>query len=138
MDDHERCGRGPRSLWEKYETFASPAAERIRRAALGTEVANGYTTQAQAEEIATALALSRDQPLLDLGSGRGWPGSHVAKRTGCRLVVCDLPMNALRTATTLLRTAGLDGPTSVVRADGRSLPFADASFDGVSHTDVLC
>lgn len=138
MESHGRCGRGPRSLWEKYETFASPAAERIRRAALGTEVANGYTTEAQAEAIATALGLSWDQTLLDLGGGRGWPGTHVAKRTGCRLVVCDLPMNALRTATTLLRTAGLDGPTAVIRADGRSLPFADASFDGVSHTDVLC
>lgn len=138
MEDHGRCERGPRSLWEKYETFASPAAERIRRAALGTGLANGYTTEAQAEEIATALQLSDGRTLLDLGGGRGWPGSHVARRTGCRLVVCDLPMNALRTATTVLRDAGLDGPTAVVRADGRSLPFADASFDGVSHTDVLC
>lgn len=138
MDDQGCCERGPRSCWEKYETFLSPAAARIRRAALGTEVANGYTTEAQAEAIASHLALSGGQALLDLGGGRGWPGSLVAKRTGCRLVVCDLPMNALRTASAVLRTAGLDGPTSVVRADGRSLPFADASFDGVSHTDVLC
>lgn len=138
MEGHGRCGREPRSLWEKYESFASPAAERIRRAALGTEIVNGYTTRAQAEAIATALGLSRRQTLLDLGGGRGWPGSHVAERTGCRLVVCDLPMNALRTASAVLRAADLDCPTSVVRADGRALPFADASFDGVSHTDVLC
>lgn len=138
MEGHGRCGRGPRSCWEKYEAFASAAADRVREAALGTEVANGYTTRAQAERIADALELSDADVLLDLGGGRGWPGSHVAKRTGCRLTVCDLPMNALRTATAVLRDAGLDGSAAVVRADARTLPFADASFDGVSHTDVLC
>lgn len=131
-------GRRRRSMWEKYEAFASPEAARLREAALGTGVVNGYTTAAQADEIAEALGLSPTDRLLDLGGGRGWPGSRVAERSGCELVVCDLPMNALRTAAAALGAADPAEATAVVRADGRALPFVDASFDGVCHTDVLC
>lgn len=130
-------GRRRRSLSEKYEAFASPQAERLRSDVLGTGVVNGYTTLAQAGEIARALSLSEGDRLLDLGGGRGWPGSHVAGYAGCGLVVCDLPMSALLDAAESLDRARLPA-AAVVRADGRRLPFADGSFDGVCHTDVLC
>lgn len=128
---------GRRSLREKYEAFASEEAGRLRAAVLGSEVVNGYTTSTQANEIADALDLSARSRLLDLGGGRGWPGSHVAGRARCALVVCDLPMNALAEARRVLDDRGL-ARGSLVRASGRALPFGDASFDGVCHTDVLC
>lgn len=129
-------GRRRRSPSERYEAFASPEAERLRSDVLGTGVVNGYTTVAQADEIARELSLSEGDRLLDLGGGRGWPGSRVARDAGCELVVCDLPMSALLGA-----VESLDGAlpaAAVVRGDGRTLPFADGSFDGVCHTDVLC
>lgn len=134
----ERGGRGRRSLSEKYEAFASEAARRLRANALGTDAVNGYTTLDQAAAIAEALGLSQDDRLLDLGGGRGWPGSHIAKSTGCRLVACDLPMKALADARSTLDEDGLDPRGVLVQADGRALPFGAGSFDGVCHTDVLC
>lgn len=130
--------RRRRSYREKYEAFASPRAARLRAEVLGSDVVNGYTTLKQAGTIAEFLRLGDADALLDLGGGRGWPGGHVAASVGCRLVVCDLPMNALEGAVGVLGASGLRGRASVVSADGRSLPFADRSFDGVCHTDVLC
>lgn len=141
-EDNVRWGRMSmrrrRSYREKYEAFASRPAARLRSEVLGSDVVNGYTTLEQAETIAEALQLGEGDALLDLGGGRGWPGTHVAASAGCRLVVCDLPMNALEAALGVLGASGLRSRASVVRADGRGLPFADASFDGVCHTDVLC
>ncbi|MDX1493174.1 MAG: methyltransferase domain-containing protein [Longimicrobiales bacterium] len=137
MKEADRGRRGRRSMQEKYEAFASEAAGRLRAEVLGTDVVNGYTTLQQADQIASALALTRGDRLLDLGGGRGWPGSHVARASGCRLVVCDLPMNALTTARAILDDQGLEEGL-LVRADGRRLPFRDATYDGICHTDVLC
>lgn len=136
--DAARGGRGRRSLSEKYEAFSSEAARRLRSHALGTATVNGYTTPEQARRIAAALELSPHHRLLDLGGGRGWPGSHVAKETGCRLVVSDLPAEALEEARATLQDEGLAPRAAIVRADGRALPFRGGSFDGVTHADVLC
>jgi len=121
----------------KYRRLGTPAAERVRVEALGSHLPNGYTSVEQADRIAEALALTPGQSLLDLGSGRGWPGSRVSERTGCRLVVTDLPLTALRTAAARMSHAGSAGD-GVVCADALRLPFRDACFDAASHTDVLC
>lgn len=138
MIEASNHGRRRRSLSEKYEAFSSPAAERLRSKVLGSGVVSGYTTVAQAAVIAEELALSAGDVLLDLGGGRGWPGSYIARGTGCRLVACDLPMNALLAAAETLAGPGAPAEASVLRADGRALPFSGASFDGVCHADVLC
>ncbi len=134
----ERGGRGRRTLSEKYEAFSSEAARRLRAHALGTATVNGYTTPEQAQRVADALAMTAAQRLLDLGGGRGWPGSYVARRSGCRLVVCDLPAEALYEARITLDDEALADRSALVRADGRALPFSEGSFDGVTHADVLC
>lgn len=136
--DGERGGLGRRTLSEKYEAFSSEAARRLRAQALGTPTVNGYTTPDQAQRMAEALSLAASHRLLDLGGGRGWPGSHVARQTGCSLVVCDLPDEALHEARVTLDDEGLAPRAALVQADGRALPFADGVFDGVTHADVLC
>jgi cyclopropane fatty-acyl-phospholipid synthase-like methyltransferase len=108
----------------------------VRAAVLGAEAANGYTTLSQADRIAELLRLGPGRRLLDLGSGRGWPGARVADATGCDLVVTDLPLLALRDARGVAPEAG--GARAVVCADGRLLPFREACFDAVCHADVLC
>lgn len=138
MSSEAGGARRRRSCHEKYEAFASDAAARLRSSALGTDVVNGYTTPEHARRMADALDLADTSRLLDLGSGRGWPGGLIARATGCELVVCDLPMNALSAALEGLRASELSSRASVVRADGVALPFSDRSFDAACHADVLC
>jgi len=121
----------------KYRRLATLAAKSVRSGALGSDLPNGYTSVAQADRIADRLGLTTEDRLLDLGSGRGWPGARVAERTGCDLVVTDLPLEALRAAAARLSSVPSTGG-AVVCADAFHLPFRDASFDAASHTDVLC
>jgi cyclopropane fatty-acyl-phospholipid synthase-like methyltransferase len=46
---------------------------------------------AQADTLAGELRLSAGDRLLDLGSGRGWPGLYLAASSGCQVVPSDLP-----------------------------------------------
>ena len=135
-DRTEPDGATTRSYEEKYDRFGSRSAAEARIATLGSELPNGYTTRAQAALIASELGLDEEGFLLDLGSGRGWPGSYVAEVTGCRLLAADLPMNALVQARETL-APGLSR-AAVVCADGRRLPLGDGLFDAVCHADVLC
>ena len=53
-------------------------------------------------------------------------------------ILSDVPAEALEEARTTLQDEGLAPRAAIVRADGRALPFRGGSFDGVTHTDVLC
>lgn len=136
MNQRENSPATSESYAYKYARLSSDAAKEVRAAVLGSAVANGYTTVAQADRLAGLLRLGPGMRLLDLGSGRGWPGARIAERTGCDLVSTDLPLLALRDAR--VEVAQSEGASAVVCADGRLLPFRDACFDAASHADVLC
>jgi cyclopropane fatty-acyl-phospholipid synthase-like methyltransferase len=93
---------------------------------------------AQADALAGGLDLSAGDRLLDLGSGRGWPGLYLAARTGCRVVLTDLPLEGLRVAADRAAAEGLADRVGVVAAAASGLPFRAGSLDAVVHTDVLC
>ena len=76
--------------------------------------------------------------LADIGCGRGWPGLYLAARTGCKVVLSDVPMEALRIAKARAVSEELEPRASVVCATAVQLPFASGSFDAIVHTDVLC
>ena len=100
--------------------------------------ANGFTTMAQAGTLARELGVSASDILLDLGTGRGWPGLYLAARTGCRVVLTDLPLEGLRVAASRATSEGLAARAGVVASAASALPFRAGSFDVVIHTDVLC
>ena len=111
----------------------------IEQGAIGASWgANGYTTVEQADELGRRLDLGPGRVLLDVGTGRGWPGLYLAARTGCSLVGTDLPFEALKVALRRARFEGVDGRVSFVVASANDLPFRRCSFDAVVHTDVLC
>ena len=77
---------------ERYGNRPSPTTCEIERRVIGGDWgANGFTTMTQADTLARELHLSAADRLLDLGSGRGWPGLYLAARTGCTVVLTDLP-----------------------------------------------
>jgi len=124
---------------EQYDRGRSEVARKVEQLALGQDVGgNGYTTVAQAQQLSEALELSTESLLLDLGAGRGWPGTYLGWSSGCRFVLSDLPAEALHQALVYAEARGVSSQMSAVRADGTALPFALHSFDAVVHADVLC
>lgn len=100
--------------------------------------ANGYTTIAQADDLAVRLGLRHGDGVLDVGAGRGWPGLYLATSTGCSVVLADVPLEGLTVAAARIRAEHLDERAWCVNASARDLPFRAAVFDAVVHTDVLC
>lgn len=130
IDSLERFG-------QRYRRVAPVLAE-LERDVLGSDYgANGYTSRRQADDLVRVLALRAGERLLDIGSGCGWPGLYIAARSGCDVVVTDMPMPGMRRARDRIRADGLVRSAAVV-ATARHLPFRPASFDAVVHTDVLC
>jgi SAM-dependent methyltransferase len=124
---------------ERYRNTPSFLTRTIEQRVIGGDWgANGFTTMTQADTLARELRLSAGDRLLDLGSGRGWPGLYLAARTGCRVVLTDLPLEGLRVAADRAAAEGLAARTGVVAAAASGLPFRANSFDVVIHTDVLC
>lgn len=124
---------------ERYQLPCCGAAELVEQQVIGSVWgANGFTTRAQADELAVRLALRPGLRLLDLGAGRGWPGLYLAERSGCSVVLADLPYDGLATAVVTARDRGLAAQTSAIVASARDLPLRSGAFDAVVHTDVLC
>jgi cyclopropane fatty-acyl-phospholipid synthase-like methyltransferase len=124
---------------ERYGAALPPVARRIERRVIGGDWgASGYTTMAQADTLARALGLSATDRLLDIGTGRGWPGLYLAATSGCQVVLTDLPLQGLRVAADRAAAEGLGARAAMVVAAASGLPFRAGSFDAVVHTDVLC
>ena len=121
------------------ELGRSVAMRDLERSICGCDYGStGNTTRAEAEQVARLLQLAPGARLLDVGGGSGWPGLYLAQRTGCELVVVDIPVASLRIARERAAADGLAQRCEVVAADGAALPFRDASFDAVNHSDLLC
>ena len=124
---------------EKYSRSITPAGREVERIVLGHEVGlNGYTTVEQAQELSRYLKLSADDHLLDVGSGRGWPGLQIVQDSGCRLAITDVPLEALHRAKINGQSRQLHHGVGILAGDARVLPFRSASFSGVVHADVIC
>jgi SAM-dependent methyltransferase len=124
---------------QRYGVSAAPLLGEIERRVIGGDWgANGYTTMAQADQLARGLSLAAADRLLDLGTGRGWPGLYLAVRSGCRVVLADLPLEGLQVAAARARAERLADRAAMVVAGASGLPFQPGSFDAIIHTDVLC
>ena len=138
MTSHdERSARAQFS--ERYATPSAEISQDIERRVIGAVWGvNGYTTLNQADEIGRLLHLSPSRRLLDVGTGRGWPGLHLAQTTGCTVVGTDMPIEGLEVAAQRARSEGVNDRAVVVAAAGAHQPFRAGSFDAVVLTDVLC
>ncbi len=131
--------REKRALFAQRYSFGHPGLlATIERAVIGGDWgANGYTTVEQANQLAERLELDASKRLLDVGTGQGWPGLYLSKKTGCEVVVTDLPIEGLRPAMDRAKHDEIRALGAIV-CSARRLPFGDRSFDALCHTDVLC
>ena len=124
---------------DRYREERVDVVREIEQRVIGDDWgANGYTTVAQADDLAERLRLQRGELLLDLGAGRGWPGAYLAATTGCSVLLADLPLEALTVANDRIATEHLEARAWCVNASARDLPFPTEAFDAIVHTDVLC
>ena len=131
----------PRDLIEdfdaNYRVVVEPVMLRIEREVTDSDYgASSYTTRGQADRLASLLDLAPDKHLLDVGSGAGWPGIHLARSTGCGLILTDLPPEGLRRAHRRMRHEGVRGV--VINASGGHLPLRNEALDAATCSDVLC
>jgi cyclopropane fatty-acyl-phospholipid synthase-like methyltransferase len=123
----------------RYRLCCTPPMMAVERDALGTDYgSNGYTTRAQADDIAARLSLGQRDRVADIGAGSGWPGLYLSTLTGCSVVGTDLPLDGLRRAQARVAADGLTGRAAYVVATGGRQPLRLGSFDVAIHTDVLC
>lgn len=124
---------------ERYKVSGTDVQLRFERAVFGSDFgANGWTTPEQADDLARRLELGPGDRLLDLGTGRGWPGLYLALSTGCDVVLSDMPIEGLQHGVRRARRERLGDRAVAIAASARALPFRPGSFDAVVHTDVLC
>jgi SAM-dependent methyltransferase len=122
-----------------YERSRLPEMRKLERDVLGCDYGGtSWTTRVQAGHIAESLDLGPGIHLLDVGSGSGWPGLFLGGETGCDVTLLDIPLNALKLAMGRAIDDGIRDRVKVVAASGTALPFEDATFDRLSHSDVLC
>jgi hypothetical protein len=69
----------------RYREQRVDVVQEIERRVIGADWgANGYTTIAQADDLASRLHLDAGALLLDIGAGRGWPGCTSRRRRDAR------------------------------------------------------
>jgi hypothetical protein len=128
-----------RRFGDRYREARTEVVQQIEQSVIGGDWgANGYTTADQADCLAGALGLTPGARLLDVGAGRGWPGLYLAVRTGCHVVLSDVPSEGLGDAITRAGAEGVTKRVAAVVSSARALPFRPGTIDAVVHTDVLC
>jgi SAM-dependent methyltransferase len=124
---------------EIYRYAQTPVIREIELHTCGCDYgATSWSTLDEAMVISELLGLRPGLDLLDIGSGSGWPGVWFASTSGCSVTLLDLPYPALQIAAQRATDDEVGDLCQFTQGDAANLPLADASFDLVSHTDVLC
>ena len=122
-----------------YLRNQTPVMQSVERCVFGCDYgATSWANREEADRLVALLELAPGVRLLDVGAGSGWPGLYMAGASGCDIVLVDVPLAGLRIAAERAVRDNLPGECWVAAADGAKLPFGDASFDAISHSDVLC
>lgn len=90
-----------------------------------------------ARTVAGRLPIRPDAQVLEVGAGSGYYSVEVARRIpDGKLTLLDIQPEMLEKCAEKLKAAGIKN-FSTQQADGKSLPFADASFDALFMVTVF-
>lgn len=122
-----------------YGHFAEDIYTEIRHEASGEDVGqNSWVTREELDRFAEDLRLGPSSRLLDVACGSGGPTLHIVRSTGCSAVGLDVHQDAIATAGTLAREAGLEPRATFRQADASApLPFDDETFDAILCIDAI-
>lgn len=87
-----------------------------------------YTTK---ESLRLTEKLSPGAYILDIGSGRGFLGKHLAEM-GFKVIGVDFESDIVKKANENIKDWDLAGKLKFVAGDALSIPFPDASFDAIT------
>jgi ubiquinone/menaquinone biosynthesis C-methylase UbiE len=126
-------------LEKSYVQLQSSVMLSIERDVCGCDYGgNSWTTLIEAQRLGELLGLKPGLRLLDLGAGSGWPGLYLAENSGCDVTLLDIPLAGLQIAADRACADQIAGACWLTCADAANIPFKDASFDALSHSDLLC
>jgi cyclopropane fatty-acyl-phospholipid synthase-like methyltransferase len=135
----ERGDKGDLDRFREWYRVDLDVLRAIEVAVIGSDYgADGYATIDEVDTLGRLLFLGPGDRLLDMGTGRGWPGLYLAATTGCAVVGADLPLEGLVRGMRRATADGLGDRSAMVTAGGDALPFRRGCFDAIVHTDVLC
>jgi ubiquinone/menaquinone biosynthesis C-methylase UbiE len=123
----------------QYGHFGTELYVRIRAEAFGEDIGqNGWLTAVEQDLFLSFLALRPESKLLDVACGSGGPSLRIARRTGCSVQGVDAHEQAIAEARDRAEQEVLTDRARFDRVDARrSLPFHDASFDGLICIDAI-
>jgi demethylmenaquinone methyltransferase / 2-methoxy-6-polyprenyl-1,4-benzoquinol methylase len=87
--------------------------------------------------LVSRMDVSSDDTVLDAATGTAAVAVELVRHTGCRVVGLDQSPEMLAIARRRISDAGLDDRIELVEGAAERLPFADASFDGLTFTYLL-
>ena len=123
----------------QYKLGEAAVLRDLERAACGCDYGGtSWTTQAEADELSRLLKLAPDVNHLEIGAGSGWPSLYQAKESGCNATLTDVSSEGLRVAENRAGEEGISDRSRFAVAPCFDLPFDNASFDAIGHSDVLC
>jgi SAM-dependent methyltransferase len=98
-----------------------------------------WMTSEEFHEIPHMLALSAASTVLEIGSGAGGCGLHLAGALNCRVVGLDLNDEGVRVANQRAKAQRLDALVRFEKADAsQRLPFEENEFDAAYSNDAIC
>ena len=110
------------------------------------EAESEYYRKVGDDPVYDALTWSNIEPflpqrgwILDAGGGAGVLSVKMAQTKKCKVVLLDITRELLKTAKRIIKDKVLDGRVEVLKADIRSVPHPDRSFDFIlCEGDPMC
>jgi SAM-dependent methyltransferase len=123
-----------------YGKFATDAQAAVRTETYGEDLGqSSWMTADELREFARFLEIGAESNVLEVGSGSGGSALFLTELTGCSIAGVDANEFGIANANKLAEQRGLSDGAKFLQVDAsKALTFADASFDVVVSTDVLC
>lgn len=123
-----------------YGNYGAEVYRQIRVETYGEDLGQtSWVTTEESAEIPSALRLTAESNVLEIGCGSGRYALQIAQTVGCHVLGVDLNEPGIHTANQLCAARKLSDLVRFEVCDAsKPLAFGDGQFDAVFSNDVLC